>query len=295
MNIINCKEIRQRMLDEAKIKIHSITQQLKLVVLQVEGDAASDVYIRNKLKTCEEVGIICEHVKLNHDIDCVKLYEVIVKYSNDPTVTGLMLQLPLPDHLKPAERTLLDAIPYYKDVDALSTASIGRYSSGQPSITPATPQGIMQLLDQDLSGVNICILGRSQLVGKPLIQLLLNKNATVTVCHSKTDSLQKHLSAADIVISAIGKAKFIKCLHCMDKYGTNHVKTIIDVGINRDENNKLCGDIDIDTFKYSQTNITPVPGGVGTLTTAQLVLNVIKAYELQKLMTYRKEDNYEIS
>ena len=283
MNIINCKEIRAEMLTEAKVeltKIYALTGRvLKLTVVQVDGDAASDVYIRNKIKTCEDVGIVCDHIKLPNDISVEKLVAVIEDLSYSPLCTGVMLQLPLPDHLKPHQQMLLDLIPWYKDVDGLGTDNVGRLWTGQECITPATAQGVMRLLPNDLSGKNVTILGRSNLVGKPLIKLLLDRNATVEVCHSKTSSLNWHTISSNIVISAIGKPKYIKG-NCV-----NSAQTFIDVGINRDEHGKLCGDLDIDSLRewgHKYCNITPVPGGVGLLTTAQLVLNVVKAYCLQK-------------
>ena len=280
MNIINCKEIRAEMLTEAKVeltKIYAHTGRvLKLVVLQVEGDAASDVYIRNKIKTCEEVGIACEHIKMPNDISVEKLVTVIEDLSYSPLCTGIMLQLPLPDHLKPYQQMLLDLIPWYKDVDGLGTDNVGRLWTGQECITPATAQGIMRLLVKDLSETNICVVGRSNLVGKPLVKLLEDRNATVALCHSKTSNLHYITTDADIVITAIGKPKFFDI-----RYDGGYNQIWIDVGINRDENGKLCGDIDIDAFQDSNCYITPVPGGVGLLTTAQLVLNVVKAYCLQ--------------
>lgn len=282
MKIIDCKEIRQNMLTEAKLeltKIYALTGRvLKLVVLQVEGDAASDVYIRNKIKTCDEVGIVCEHIKMPSDIDIQKLVSIIEGFSYDPLCTGLMLQLPLPEHLRQHQQMLLDLIPWYKDVDGLGTDNVGRLWSGQECITPATAQGIMRLLPSDLSDKNVCVLGRSNLVGKPLVKLLEERNATVTLCHSKSGDIGWYARQGQIVISAIGKPKLLTSGWCSNPTMS---QTFIDVGINRDENGKLCGDVDIETFKYADCDITPVPGGVGLLTTAQLVLNVVKAYKLQ--------------
>lgn len=279
MNIIDCKEVRNQMLEEAKTKVDEIYRQkknkLKLVVIQVEGDAASDVYIRNKLKSCEQVGIECEHIKFPQDVSVVKVMGAIRNYAQQVEVHGIMLQLPLPKDLQKYQQEMLDLIPWYKDVDGLSSASVGRLWTSQPCIAPATAKGVMRLLPEDLSGKDVCIVGRSNLVGKPLVKLLEERNATVTLCHSKTKGKIAHTHNADIVISAIGKPKHFK------SYQANDQQTWIDVGINRDENGKLCGDVDIDTFKDIYCNITPVPGGVGLLTTAQLVLNVIDAYYLQ--------------
>ena len=280
MNIIDCKKIRQEMLDEAKLKVKEIKDstgdELKLVVIQVEGDPASDVYIRNKIKTCKEVGIECEHIVLPNNISYYELLKVIVDKCSYLYNTGVMLQLPLPDHLKPYERKLLDLILWYKDVDGLSTESVGRLWTGQYCIAPATAQGVMRLLPDSLSGTEVCVVGRSNLVGKPLVKLLEGRNATVILCHSRTLGLHYMTAGADVVITAIGKPKFFD-----RRYTVGDRQMWIDVGINRDENGKLCGDVDIDSFKNTECSITPVPGGVGQLTTAQLALNVVKAYYLQ--------------
>lgn len=282
MNIIDCGKVRNEILEMAKFEVADIynktNTKLKLVVIQVDGDNASDVYIRNKLKTCEQVGVECEHIKLPNDSDVLKVANTIKEYSLKEDVTGVMLQLPLPKHLKPHEQQLLDLIPWYKDVDGLSTESVGRLWTNQPCIVPATAKGVMRLLPQDLSGMDVCVVGRSNLVGKPLVKLLEERNATVTLCHSKTDEMDRYTIEADYIICAIGKPKYIG-----DYYANlNYMQTWIDVGINRDKDGKLCGDIDIDDFRYNEhVNITPVPSGVGLLTTAQLVLNVIEAYNLQ--------------
>lgn len=271
------------MLTEAKHELEEIYAltlvRPKLVVVQVEGDAASDVYIRNKIKTCNECGIECEHVKLPSDSTVGVVYDTIKKYARDGNVYGLMLQLPLPKHLKPHQQELLDAIPWYMDVDGLSSESVGRLWTGQECITPATAQGIMRLLPEDMTYEDVCIIGRSNLVGKPLIKLLEERNATVTLCHSRTDEVERLTKKADYVICAIGKPKYIS-----NGYATScYLQTWIDVGINRDRDGKLCGDIDIDDFRdYEYASITPVPNGVGLLTTAQLVLNVVKAYKIQE-------------
>ena len=283
MNIIDCKKIRQDMLTEAKLELTKIFalegKVLKLVVIQIEGDPASDVYIRNKIKTCEECGIECEHIKLPNDVSIGNLKKIIVAASEDSKVNGVMLQLPLPEHLKQYEQILLDTIPWYKDVDGLCTDNVGRLWSGKPCIAPATAQGVMRLLPEDLSEQLVCVVGRSNLVGKPLVKLLMDRDATIEIMHSKTDWNDMHLSieSCDVFISAIGKPKYFKKSNLEDMYGT----TIIDVGINRDENGKLCGDIDTESFENCKVNITPVPSGVGILTVSQLILNIIKAYKFQ--------------
>lgn len=276
MNTIDCKSIRGDMLREAREKIASVPHKLKLAIVQVGKDDASEVYIRNKVKTCEKVGIDCQVVRCDYPITYLTLSVVIKTLVNDDSITGVILQLPLPDPLKQYERKLLDLIPYDKDVDGLSSDSVGRLWTGRPCITPATPTGILRLLPEDLSGKDVTIVNRSDLIGKPLTKLLLDRNATVTVCHSKTKFLLNRTRGADIVITGIGKAEYF------DNWYMIHLQTWIDCGINRNGDGKLCGDIDLTDLKNMVIDVTPVPGGVGILTTAQLMLNVIKAYELQE-------------
>lgn len=186
----------------------------------------------------------------------------------------------LPPHLRPHQRTLLDLIDYKKDVDGLSSQSIGRLWAGLDCIIPATPSGIAELLPTYLAGKNVTIIGRSDLVGKPLMKILMDRNATVTLCHSKTVRLEEHLKNADIVVSAVGKPKFL----CNQDYDIVHscAQWWIDVGINHDEDGKLCGDIRTEDLEQTDAYVTPVPGGVGVLTTAHLMLNVVKAYKMQE-------------
>lgn len=283
MKIIDCKTVRNEMLQEAKARAQGLSLRAKypytepaLAIIHVGDDDASNVYVRNKIKTCEEVGIKCEVKNFPSTVTFLELLYKIKQLNDTPFVHGIILQLPLPDHLKEYERRLLDEISHVKDVDGLGSESMGNLWSGNWCHKPATAAGVMRLLPDDLSGKIVCIVGRSNLVGKPLIKMLMDRNATVRVCHSKTDDLFLQTFNSDIIITAIGKPKYIT-----PKY-TNMLmpQTWIDVGINRDENGKLCGDIDIDAFaKYEDHSITPVPRGVGILTTAQLTLNVIDACE----------------
>ena len=278
MKLIDCHALREEMLTRAKLeltKIYAFTgKQLKLVVISVGDDPASQVYVRNKLKTCDSCGILCDHVKLPEDSDYTNVAKAIYQAVYDEETTSVMLQLPLPKHLKEYERKLLNLIPFEKDADGLSNASVGRLWNDEPCIAPATAQGILELLDDDLTGLNICTINRSKLVGQPLIKLLMDRNATVTVCHSKTANLQEHIDNADIIITAIGKPKYFKS-------GFKNEQMIIDVSINRDENGKLCGDVDPSCFEDVDCIITKVPGSIGLLTCSQLVLNLVKAYKLQ--------------
>lgn len=283
MNVINCKKIRDLMLTTARQKIKKISEPLKLVIIQVGNNDASNTYIRNKLKTAEEVGIATQLVKCSHTIGTEDLKQIIIDYNNRPDVTGLMIQLPLPAKWTTGVQDILDCISWYKDVDGLTSESFGRLWTGRECITPATPTGIMRLLPEDLSGKKVTIVNRSNLIGKPLAKMLLDRNATVTICHSKTTGLSKECADADIVVTGTGKPKMFNGL----KSSIVKNQIWIDCGINRDENGKLCGDIDVASFKahsklYSAHTLTTVPGGVGVLTTAQLMLNVIKAYEIQK-------------
>lgn len=274
MTKLDCQRVRDQILDEVR---KSKFKDLKLVIIQVVGDPASDVYIRNKVKTAESVGIATDVIKCAADITVRGLKDVIGSAIADRSVTGIILQLPLPEHLRPYEREIIDTIPQNMDVDGLTTGNIARLWTGKPGIVPATPGGIMRLFKDDLSGYNVVVINRSKLVGEPLIKLLLDRNATVTVCHSKSENLGELIETADIVISAIGKPKYFGAV--MDPLYSS-ASLWVDVGINRDENGKLCGDID-PTKLSSHTFYTPVPGGVGILTTAQLMANVVRARMLQ--------------
>lgn len=275
MNIINGKQIQENKLDEFSKQIACIDDKLKLVVIQVGNNEASNIYIKNKKNLCEKVGILFEHIKY----DSVKEDEIINKIdelNNDKKVTGILVQLPLPKEID--EKRVIDAINPLKDVDGLTTNNLGKLFSGGNGLIPCTALGVLEILnsmEEPLEGSNIVIIGRSRLVGLPLMGLLLRKNATVTMCHSKTKNLKEIAKTADILIVAIGKKQYIT---------EDYVKSgaiVIDVGINR-ENGKLYGDCDFDNVKTKTTAITPVPNGVGPLTVTMLINNVIKAYNLQK-------------
>ena len=283
MNVIDCKQTRTLMLCEARNRLEKMSEPLKLVIIQVGDNDASNTYIRNKKKTAGEVGIEVQHIRCSYHVAKEEIKQLILEYNNRPDVTGIMLQLPLPAHWSDSVQELLDTIVWYKDVDGLSSESLGRLWTGRECITPATPTGIMRLLPKDLSGYRCTIVNRSNLIGKPLAKMLLDRDATVTVCHSKTQGLATACAEADIVITGTGKAKMF------DSFKSSIVQSQvwIDCGINRDENGKLCGDIDEASFRshsklYTAHTITTVPGGVGVLTTAQLMLNVIQAHEIQK-------------
>lgn len=261
--------------DELKLQgIHS-----KLAVIMVGDNPASKVYVRNKSKACNEIGIDYEEYLLSDDTTQEELISIIQKLNQDETVNGILLQSPIPNHLNINQA--FKAISYRKDVDGFTPSSVGKLAIGEDTFISCTPYGVMKMFEEyniDLTGKNLVILGRSDIVGKPLLQCCLNKNATVTICHSKTTNLNEYTKNADVLISAIGKAKFVT--KDMVKDGA----VVIDVGINRDENGKMVGDVDFENVEPIASYITPVPGGVGPMTIAMLMNNVIKA---------TKEQNYE--
>ena len=269
------KKIRQELKEECdELKNNGINP--KLAVIMVGDDPASKVYIRNKSKACEDVGIEYEEFILKDETTQEKLIELIKKLNNDKKTNGILLQSPIPKHLNINEA--FKAITYMKDVDGFTPSSVGKLCIGEDTFISCTPYGVMKMFEEyniDLTGKDVVILGRSNIVGKPLIQCCLQKNATVTVCHSKTKNLAEHTKRADVVISAIGQSKFVKA--DMVKDGA----VVIDVGINRGKDGKLTGDVDFENVEKKASYITPVPGGVGPMTIAMLMNNVIKAAKEQ--------------
>lgn len=290
MRILDCKQIKEDMLTEAKIELTKIFgetgKKTKLTVIQVEGDPASDVYIRNKQKAAEDCNIEFEHIKLPSDITEENLRKVIKAANKDIMVTALMLQMPLPEHLKGKEQSLIDEIDWKKDVDGLTSTSVGKLWTNQECVHPATAEGVMRLLSPNLSGASVLLINRSNLIGKPLTKILENKNATITLAHSKTDrnDLARMMKDVDIIITATGQPRWISRDDVVRQgaFTTYNVSTIIDCGMCRDENNKLCGDVDTNSFNEIDCYITTTPGGTGLTTVAQLILNVVKCYKLQK-------------
>lgn len=272
MSLIDCKSVREEILDEVRASGY---KNLKLVIISTSDDPASEVYVRNKVKTAESVGITAEVLKCN-PVSYEALKITLTYLAQDPSVTGIILQLPLAEHLKPYERELLDLIPFAKDVDGLTSENMGRLWSGKPCIVPATAAGVMRLLPEDLSGKVVTVINRSDLIGKPLVKLLLDRNATVISCNSHTPRLAVKTTLADIVITGIGRPEFFDWSYV--SYG----QIWIDCGINRNSGGKLCGDVLFRNSERWELNVTPVPGGVGLLTTAQLMYNVMRAYELQE-------------
>ena len=283
MNIIDCKNKKNETINYVKNETDKIFaetgKKLKLVVFQVEGNDASNIYIRNKKKMCEQCGIECEHVKLPNDVSADDLISKIKNANDDSSVTGIMVQLPLPDHLKKYEQEIIDTINWKKDVDGLTSESTGKLWTNQECIHPATAEGIMSVLDDDLSEKDVLVINRSKLIGKPLVKLLEERNATVTLAHSKTNrkDLILMIRRADIIITATGQPKWI----AKHLFVTHRITKIIDCGMCRDENGKLCGDVDTESLEPLDIAVTVTPGGTGLLTTSQLMLNIVKAYKLQ--------------
>ena len=277
--IIEGKTLAKKIRENLKKECEELKQKgiiPKLAVIMVGDNPASKVYVKNKSKACEEIGINYEEYLLKENTTQEELIDLIQNLNKDKTINGILLQSPLPEHLNINQA--IKAITYVKDVDGFTPSSIGKLMIGEDTFISCTPYGVIKMFEEyniDLTGKNVVILGRSNIVGKPLLQCCLNKNATVTVCHSKTKDLEEYTKRADILIAAIGKSKFVK--KEMLKKGV----VVIDVGINRGEDGKLTGDVDFDEVKEIASYITPVPGGVGPMTIAMLMNNVIKATNIQ--------------
>lgn len=247
-----------------------------LAVIIVGDDPASRVYVNNKKKACELVGFISREYALPAETTQEELLDLVNILNNDSEINGILCQLPLPKHLD--EKAVIEAISPQKDVDAFHAVNVGKIMIGDFDFLPCTPAGVMELLayyNIDITGKECVVLGRSNIVGKPMSMLLLHKNGTVTVCHSRTKNLAEVCKRADILVAAVGIPKFVKA--DMVKEGA----VVIDVGINRDENGKLCGDVDFTEVESLASYITPVPGGVGPMTIAMLMKNTLTAFKLQ--------------
>ena len=247
-----------------------------LAVVLVGNDPASQIYVRNKQKACEEVGFRAFEYRLNENSTQEQLLDLIRVLNKDDKVHGILVQLPLPKHID--EQTVILTITPEKDVDAFHPMNVGRIMIGNYEFLPCTPAGVMELIDStgvDLNGANCVVVGRSNIVGKPMAMLLLHRNATVTICHSRTRNLAEVCAGADILVSAVGKPHFIRA--DMVKDGA----VVIDVGMNHDENGKLCGDVEFAEVEPKASYITPVPGGVGPMTRAMLMKNTTQAAAMQ--------------
>ena len=280
--IIDGKELAKKIRANLKIECEELKKKnikSKLAVIMVGEDQASKVYVKNKSKACDDVGIEYEEYLLNSETTQKELIELIEKLNNDKTINAILLQSPIPSNLDINEA--FKTISPEKDVDGFNPVNVGKLVLNQDTFVSCTPYGIMKMFEEyniDLCSKNVVILGRSNIVGKPLIHCCLNKNATVTTCHSKTQDLAQKAKEADILISAIGKANFITADMVKEK------AVVIDVGINRLDNGKITGDVDFENVKEKASYITPVPGGIGPMTIAMLMNNVIKATKRQNNM-----------
>lgn len=272
MELLDGKTLANDILDKLSLKVKQLDTAPNLVVIQVGNDPASSVYVRNKERTAERVGINSETVKLSKHITQDELLEIIDKYNHFTDVNGILVQLPLPKHID--EQVILEAISPMKDVDGFHPLNVGKLNIGQKQMIPSTPAGIMELLKANhigLEGKHVVIVGRSNIVGKPLAHLLLEANATVTIAHSRTKDLKHLTKQADILVVAVGQPELIT---------KDYVKTgavVIDVGINRTESG-LKGDVDFNNVKSKVAAITPVPGGVGPMTIAMLMNQTYQVY-----------------
>ena len=276
--IIDGKAISKQIKDELKEQVAAYRAQgteIALAVIQVGQDPASTVYVGNKKKACEYIGIQSVAYELPEETTEEELLAIIDKLNRDDSIYGILVQLPVPKHIN--ENHIIQAIDPKKDVDGFHPQSVGALSIGQPGFVSCTPAGIIQLLIRsgvEIAGKECVIIGRSNIVGKPMAMLLLRENGTVTVCHSRTQNLKEVTKRADILVVAIGRPKMIDASYV--KEGA----VVIDVGIHRDENNKLCGDVDYASVEPIASAITPVPGGVGPMTIAMLMHNCVEAMKL---------------
>lgn len=274
--ILEAQSLKEIELKKLQKIVNSLSESLTLAVIQVGNDPASNVYIKAKEKMCKDIGYNFRHIKLPETSTEKEILAVINKLNNNPHITSLLVQMPLPDHL--SAKTVQNAIHPLKDVDGLNEINIGRLTYTDKYLIPCTASGIITLLEHykiELESKHVVIIGRSDLVGKPLINLFLRKNATVTICHSHTKNLKSLTQIADLIITATGVPKLLT----QDFVTKNSV--VIDVGINRTTEG-LSGDADFENLKTKVRAITPVPGGVGQMTVLELAKNVLKSYNLQK-------------
>ena len=269
-------QIRQKIKEEAQALRENSGIQPGLAVILVGNDPASQIYVRNKQRACEEVGFHAFEYRLNENSTEEQLLDLIGVLNKDNKVHGILVQLPLPAQID--EKAVIDAIPPEKDVDGFSPVNVGRMQIGEPCYLPCTPAGCIRMIEStgtDIAGKNAVVIGRSNIVGKPAALLLLAKNATVTICHSRTKNLKEVCAAADILVAAVGREGFVT--GDMVKPGA----VVIDVGINRGADGKLHGDVNFAEAAEKAAYITPVPGGVGPMTRAMLMLNTVEAAERQ--------------
>ncbi len=276
MNIIDGKQIAKELRENIKKEIEENNLTPGLAIIRVGENPASEIYVRNKMKACEKIGIKSELYHFKEDVEEQVIIDCVNELNNNDSIDGIMIQSPLPKHLD--EDKLMNLIIPEKDVDGFSLSSLGHLAGNEEKFISATPYGIIKMLEHEsipISGQNIVIIGRSKIVGRPLALALLNRDATVTIAHSKTKNLREVTSKADILIVAIGKANFIK------KEDIKENAVVIDVGINRIDG-KVIGDVDFEDVKDKASYITPVPGGVGPMTITMLLSNVVKSAKERK-------------
>ena len=278
--IINGKELAAKIRNDLKSDVEELRKNgvtPKLAVIMVGNNKASEVYVRNKSKSCNELGIDFEEFLKDENISQKELIDLIEELNNRDDIYGILLQSPIPDHLN--IREAFNKIDARKDVDGFNPINVGKLAIGEDCFISCTPYGVIKMLEAyniKIEGKRAVVIGRSNIVGKPVAQCLLNKNATVTICHSKTKNIAEIVKEADIVIAALGKPKFVTA--DMIKDGA----VVIDVGINRNDDGKLVGDVDFENVEKKASYITPVPGGVGPMTIAMLMNNVVKAAKQMK-------------
>ncbi|WP_292365975.1 MULTISPECIES: bifunctional methylenetetrahydrofolate dehydrogenase/methenyltetrahydrofolate cyclohydrolase FolD [unclassified Methanoculleus] len=274
--ILDGKAVSEKRLELLKERIEESGLYPRLATVIVGEDPGSQMYVRMKHRACERVGIGSIGIELPADASTERVLEAVARLNNDPDINGILVQLPLPSQVDTTR--VIDAVAPEKDVDGFHPCNLGRLLAGTPVFAPCTPQGVMTILEEydiPTEGRRAVVVGRSIDVGRPMAALLLNADATVTICHSKTRNLEAEMKGADILVSAVGKAKFV---------GPDMVKegaTVIDVGINYDEQGKLCGDVDFEAVKDRAGAVTPVPGGVGPMTIATLMENTFRAAKLR--------------
>lgn len=274
MTLLDGKRVAAEIRRELREKVANMKQKPALAVVLVGNDPASEVYVKGKIKACEEVGILSYSYRLPEASTQKEVEKLVASLVKKKAIHGILVQLPLPKGLN-ADK-ILNLIPPEKDVDGFSPVNFGKIALGEDGVSACTPQGVMELLSRygiEVAGKRAVVVGRSKIVGRPLAMLLLNRDATVTICHSKTENLKEECLKADILIAAIGKERFITADMIKDD------AIVVDVGINRNENGKLYGDVDFDNVKEKSAYITPVPGGVGPMTIAMLMKNTVDAAE----------------
>jgi len=274
------KEVSARIKAELKTEVENLKKEginPGLAVIIVGEDPASQVYVRNKERACEECGIYSEKYALTAETTQEELLKLIDELNNKSSISGILVQLPVPKHID--ESKVLLTIDSTKDVDGFHPVNVGKMVIGEDTFLPCTPAGIIEMIkrtDIDIEGKECVVIGRSNIVGKPMAMLMLKENATVTIAHSRTKDLKEVTKRADIIVAAIGKAKFVTADYVKED------AVVIDVGMDRDENGKLCGDVDFESVSKVASAITPVPGGVGPMTVTMLLVNCLRSVELNK-------------